>query len=151
MMKSIHLLLVEDNEGDIFWTREALQERKILNRLSVVKNGKEAVDFIFKQGRYQHAEPPDLVLLDINLPIKNGHEVLQTIKSDDRTNHIPVIMLTTSSSKKDVELSRKHRADGYFIKPFKVNELLETIASIDHFWLDLVIASTLSKGKSLDS
>jgi CheY-like chemotaxis protein len=132
---------VEDNEGDIFLTQEALQERKILNQLSVVKNGKEAVDFIFKQGRYLNAEPPELVLLDINLPIKNGHEVLQIIKSDERTNHIPVIMLTTSSSKKDVELANKYKANGYLIKPFKVTQLLKTIASFDNFWLNLVISS----------
>lgn len=149
MMKSIHLLLVEDNEGDIFLTQEAFQERKLLNQLSVVKNGKEAVDFIFRQGRYLNAEPPDLVLLDINLPIKNGHEVLQIIKSDKRTQHIPVIMLTTSSSKKDVDLAGKYKANGYLIKPFKVTHLLKTIASLDNFGLDIVISSQngLTTGK----
>lgn len=140
-MKSIHVLLVEDNEGDIFLTQEAFLDRKILNQLSVVKNGKEAVDFIFKQGRYLNAEAPELVLLDINLPIKNGHEVLQIIKSDERTHHIPVIMLTTSSSKKDVELANKYEANGYLIKPFKVTQLLETISSFEDFWLNLVILS----------
>ena len=146
MMKSIHVLLVEDNEGDIFLTQEAFQDRKILNQLSVVKNGKEAVDFIFKQGRYLHAEAPELVLLDINLPIKNGHEVLQIIKSDERTQHIPVIMLTTSSSNRDIELAHKFEANGYLIKPFKVTQLLETISNFEDYWLNLVI---LTKPKPL--
>lgn len=140
-MKSIHVLLVEDNEGDIFLTQEAFQDRKILNQLSVVKNGKEAVDFIFRQGRYLDVETPELVLLDINLPIKNGHEVLQILKSDERTLHIPVIMLTTSSSKKDLELANKYEANGYLIKPFKVTQLLETISSLEDFWLNLVIST----------
>lgn len=83
-MKSVHILLVEDNQGDILLTTEALEESKIINTLSVVQNGKEALDYLFKKGAYQQAKTPDLILLDINLPLKNGHEVLEVIKADPR-------------------------------------------------------------------
>lgn len=110
-MKEVHILLVEDNEGDIVLTLEAFEESKILNKFSVVRNGKEAIDFLFRRPPFQDAKEPDIVLLDINLPLKSGIEVLQEVKSDDRVKHIPVIMLTTSSSEKDISLSYKHHAN----------------------------------------
>lgn len=137
-MKGIHILLVEDNEGDILLTTEALEERKIINKISVAKDGKEALDFIFKEGAYKNATTPDLILLDVNLPKKSGHEVLQVIKSDDRTAHIPVIMLTTSSSETDINLSYKHHANCYITKPVEVNDFLEAISGIEDFWLNIV-------------
>lgn len=137
-MKGIHILLVEDNEGDILLTTEALEERKIINKISVAKDGKEALDFIFKEGAYKNATTPDLILLDVNLPKKSGHEVLQLIKNDDRTAHIPVIMLTTSSSETDINLSYKHHANCYITKPVEVNDFLEAISGIEDFWLNIV-------------
>lgn len=137
-MKGIHILLVEDNEGDILLTTEALEERKIINKISVAKDGKEALDFMFKQGKYINATTPDLILLDVNLPKKSGHEVLQLIKNDDRTAHIPVIMLTTSSSETDINLSYKHHANCYITKPVEVNDFLEAISGIEDFWLNIV-------------
>ena len=137
-MKGIHILLVEDNEGDILLTTEALEERKIINKISVAKDGKEALDFIFKEGAYKNATTPDLILLDVNLPKKSGHEVLQVIKSDDRTAHIPVIMLTTSSSETDINLSYKHHANCYITKPVEVNDFLEAISGVEDFWLNIV-------------
>lgn len=137
-MKGIHILLVEDNEGDILLTTEALEERKIINKISVAKDGKEALDFMFKQGKYINAATPDLILLDVNLPKKSGHEVLQLIKNDDRTAHIPVIMLTTSSSETDINLSYKHHANCYITKPVEVNDFLEAISGIEDFWLNIV-------------
>lgn len=137
-MKGIHILLVEDNEGDILLTTEALEERKIINKISVAKDGKEALDFIFKEGAYKNATTPDLILLDVNLPKKSGHEVLQLIKNDDRTAHIPVIMLTTSSSETDINLSYKHHANCYITKPVEVNDFLEAISGIEDFWLKIV-------------
>jgi CheY-like chemotaxis protein len=107
-MKPIHILLVEDNEGDIMLTTEALQERKIANNISVVKNGRDAVDFLFKRGKYANEFTPDLVLLDINLPLKSGFEVLKEIKKEDSTRQIPVIILTTSSSDEDIKKSYKN-------------------------------------------
>lgn len=138
-MKSIHILLVEDNEGDILLTTEALQEGKIVNTLSVVKNGKDAINFIFKRGKFQHVKSPDLVLLDVNLPFKNGHEVLQVVKEDESTKQIPIIMLSTSSSEKDINLSYKYHANCYIVKPVEVEDFLKALASIEEFWFNLVL------------
>lgn len=139
MMKQVHILLVEDNEGDILLTTEALEEGKIANNLSVVKNGKDALDFVFKQGAYKSANSPDLILLDINLPLKNGHEVLGKIKTDERTKHIPVIMLTTSSSESDIKLAYKHHANCYITKPVDVEDFIKAVTSIEDFWFNLVL------------
>ncbi len=137
-MKEVHILLVEDNEGDIVLTLEAFEESKILNKFSVVRNGKEAIDFLFRRPPFQDAKEPDIVLLDINLPLKSGIEVLQEVKSDDRVKHIPVIMLTTSSSEKDISLSYKHNANCYITKPVEVSKFLEAVNAIEHFWLQIV-------------
>ncbi len=137
-MKSVHILLVEDNEGDILLTTEALEECRIINTVSVVRNGKQALDFIFKQGDYAHVEAPDLILLDVNLPLKSGHEVLETIKTNDEVMQIPVIMLTTSSSEHDINLSYKNHANCYITKPVEVNQFIQAIARIESFWFNLV-------------
>lgn len=137
-MKNIHILLVEDNEGDILLTTEALEEKKIVNKISVARDGQEALDFILKQGNYKDAPLPDLILLDVNLPKKNGHEVLQIIKTTESTQQIPVIMLTTSSSEKDINLSYKHHANCYITKPVEAEAFLEAITSIEDFWLTIV-------------
>mgnify|MGYP003146668708 FL=1 len=130
-MKNIHILLVEDNEGDILLTTEALEEKKIVNKISVARDGQEALDFILKQGNYKDAPIPDLILLDVNLPKKNGHEVLQVIKTTESIQQIPVIMLTTSSSEKDINLSYKHHANCYITKPVEAEAFLEAITSIE--------------------
>ena len=137
-MKSVHILLVEDNEGDILLTTEALQECKVINDISVVRNGKLALDFVFKKGDYVKAGSPDIILLDINLPLKNGLEVLQTLKSDETTKHIPIIMLTTSSSEIDIAKSYNHHANAYICKPVDVSEFIQTIVSLENFWLNIV-------------
>lgn len=137
-MKTAHILLVEDNEGDILLTRDALEDRKFINNITVVKNGKQAIDYIFREGEYTNAEIPDLILLDVNLPLKNGHEVLQLIKHDDRSKHIPVIMLTTSSSEKDIELSYKNHANCYITKPVEIEEFIAVVRKIEEFWLQFV-------------
>ncbi len=137
-MKNIHILLVEDNEGDILLTTEALEEKKIVNKISVARDGQEALDFILKQGNYKDAPIPDLILLDVNLPKKNGHEVLQVIKTTESIQQIPVIMLTTSSSEKDINLSYKHHANCYITKPVEAEAFLEAITSIEDLWLTIV-------------
>ncbi|MBW3468652.1 response regulator [Arthrospiribacter ruber] len=136
MNKEIHILLVEDNEGDILLTKEALDERNIKNQLSVARDGEEALDFIYQRGKFEHVKEPDLVLLDINLPKLNGHEVLQTIKSDKKYRHIPVLMLTTSSSSKDIFASYDKHANSFITKPLEVDSFQEAIASIEEFWLN---------------
>ena len=137
-MKAIHILLVEDNEGDILLTKEALEDAKILITLSVVKDGREAMDFVSKRGKYTGAELPDILLLDVNLPKKNGHEVLKYIKEDENLKHIPVIMLTTSSSEKDINLSYNNYANCYITKPVEANDFLSVVTTIENFWISVV-------------
>lgn len=137
-MKAIHILLVEDNEGDILLTKEALEDAKIYVKLSIAKDGKEAMDFINKQGKYIDAELPDLLLLDVNLPKKNGHEVLKYIKNNENLKHIPVIMLTTSSSEKDINLAYHNYVSCYITKPVDVNDFLGVVTTIENFWVSIV-------------
>jgi CheY-like chemotaxis protein len=137
-MKPIHILLVEDNEGDILLTREAFENAKIMNTISVVKDGKEAIDFLINEGKYAHVEPPDLLLLDVNLPKKNGHEVLQFVKGNDSLKQIPVIMLTTSSSERDVNLSYKNYANCYITKPVEAEDFINAMSQIEDFWINIV-------------
>ncbi|MEX2512852.1 MAG: response regulator [Cyclobacteriaceae bacterium] len=137
-MKSIHILLVEDNEGDIFLTTEALEESKIINRISVAKDGQEALDFVFRKKEFVDASRPDLILLDVNLPKKSGHEVLIEIKNHPEFKKIPIIMLTTSSSQRDIELSYENHANCYITKPVEVEDFLEAVNSIEHFWINIV-------------
>jgi len=143
-MQTVHILLVEDNEGDILLTKEALEDAKIHIRLSVVKDGKAALDFMNKLGKYADAELPDLLLLDVNLPKRNGHEVLACVKGDENLKHIPVIMLTTSSSQKDINLSYNNYANCYITKPVEVNDFLAVVATIENFWISIVKLPTKS-------
>ncbi|RYU95361.1 response regulator [Emticicia agri] len=145
-MEPIHILLVEDNEGDIFLTTEALHESKIANKLSIVRDGWEAIQFLEKKGEYVRVTMPDLILLDVNLPKMNGHEVLTAIKSNENTKHIPVIMLTTSSSEKDIYQSYKNYVNCYITKPIDAGDFLKVVASIEHFWISIVtLPKTLHK------
>jgi CheY-like chemotaxis protein len=137
-MKPIHILLVEDNEGDILLTKDAFEHAKIINTISVVRDGREAMDFLTKQGAYASAKMPDLVLLDVNLPKKNGHEVLQFIKGNADLRQIPVIMLTTSSSERDISLSYKNYANCYITKPVEAEDFITAISQIEDFWINIV-------------
>lgn len=137
-MEPIHILLVEDNEGDIFLTTEALHESKIANQLSIVRDGWEAMQFLEKKGNYRHISIPDLILLDVNLPKMNGHEVLIAVKSNESIKHIPIIMLTTSSSEKDIFQSYKNYVNCYITKPIDAGDFLKLVASIEHFWISIV-------------
>ncbi len=134
-MKTFHILLVEDNEGDILLTTEALEEGKIINRMTVIKDGKSAIDFLETSSSDQL---PDLIILDVNLPRKNGHEVLQHIKGHDKLKCIPVIMLTTSSSDSDIRLSYESYANCYITKPVDAVEFIEAITKIEDFWINIV-------------
>lgn len=136
-MKPVHILLVEDSEGDILLTTEALQEGRVLNTLSVVTDGHEAICFLEQSGAYAHVERPDLILLDVNMPKKNGHEVLKFIKEDERFKTIPVIMLTTSASEKDVNRSYLNHANCYIVKPVEIENFLKVVSTIEDFWLQI--------------
>lgn len=137
MLKPVHLLLVEDNEGDIVLTLDAFEESKIQTNISVVRNGQEAIDFLYKRNGYEQENKPDLVLLDINIPILNGHEVLKIIKQDAELKKIPVIMLTTSSNTRDINLSYENYANSYVTKPIEMEDFLKAILKIEEFWLQL--------------
>lgn len=140
-LKLAHILLVEDNEGDVLLTLDAFEESKLDTKVSVARNGQEALDFLFKKGVFQEAKKPDLILLDINIPIFNGHEVLQQIKNDEILKKIPVIMLTTSSNQKDVDKAYLNYCNSYVKKPLEMDEFLNAILKIEEFWLQLTLLS----------
>lgn len=133
-MKKLQILLVEDNEGDIWLTSEALESMGIEKEIIVLKTGKEAVDYLTQSGPYPDAKAPDLILMDINLPVKNGFEVLSVIKADEKTKRIPVIILTTSSSKKDKELAESLKVELFITKPTEMLEYEIVVETIEKFW-----------------
>lgn len=137
-MKAFEILLVEDNEGDIILTTEALEESELVKKINVVKNGKDAIDYVFNTGKFKNASRPDLILLDVNLPLKSGYEVLKAIKSDDEKKQIPVIMLTTSSSENDINISYLNHANCYITKPVDLKDFYVAMGKIEQFWLNLV-------------
>ena len=136
-LNTVHILLVEDNEGDILLTLDAFEESKIKTEISVARNGQEAIDFLFNRGAFLEAKKPDLILLDINLPIYNGHEVLNKIKNDNNLKKIPVIMLTTSGYSNDINQAYENNCNSYVKKPLDMNEFLEAILKIENFWLEI--------------
>jgi CheY-like chemotaxis protein len=136
-----HILLVEDNEGDIILTIDAFEESKIDSKISVARNGQEALDFLYKKGSFSNVEKPDLILLDINMPIFNGHEVLIKIKEDPILKKNPVIMLTTSSNQQDIDKAYENHANSYITKPVEIQDFLDAILKIKEFWLQLTTLS----------
>jgi len=138
MKKEISILLVEDNEGDIILTLEALKEAKIYNEINVVRDGDAALQYLNKEGEYQDVETPDLILLDINLPKMDGIEVLAKIKSNEGLMVIPVVMLTTSDSEKDIFQSYQSHANCYITKPVNFENFMEVIQTIKNFWINIV-------------
>jgi CheY-like chemotaxis protein len=132
-----HILFVEDNEGDILLTQEAFEACKLKTEISIVRNGQEALDFLFKRGDYVNSKKPDLILLDINIPMFNGHEVLSQIKVDKTLKKIPVIILTTSSNQKDIDEAYKNHCNSYVKKPLDIKDFFDAILKIEEFWLEL--------------
>lgn len=137
-MKKMHVLIVEDNEGDIILLREVLEQRSSIRKISVAKTGQEAIDFVMKLGVYSHEETPDLILLDINLPLKNGHEVLEILKNHKEYRTVPIVMLTTSSSPDDINQSYYQHANLYLTKPGDMNAFEEVLKAIDPFLIKLI-------------
>jgi chemotaxis family two-component system response regulator Rcp1 len=134
----IHILLVDDNEGDILLTLEALTEARIINKISVARDGAEALHFLNKEAPFQDSERPDLVLLDINLPRMDGTEVLAIIKNDPNLRRIPVIMLTTSSAEKDILSAYDNHANCYITKPVDLDRFMDVIRTVEDFWISIV-------------
>jgi two-component system, chemotaxis family, response regulator Rcp1 len=134
----IEILLVEDNPADVRLTREALKEEKLTNNLSVVTDGVEAIAFLRREKPYAGAPRPDLVLLDLNLPRKDGREVLEEIKADPELKVIPVVVLTSSKAEEDIVRSYRLHANCYISKPVDLGQFLEVVRSIQEFWLTIV-------------
>lgn len=137
-VEPIVVLLVEDSAGDVRLTREAFREAKIRINLQVASDGAEATDFLNRAGKHANAPRPDLILLDLNLPKKNGREVLEEIKIDPALMSIPVFILTTSSAEEDVLRSYRLHANAFITKPVGLEGFLEVVKSIDSFWLTVV-------------
>ena len=137
-MNHVDILLVEDSPADVLITREAFKEFKILNTLHVAEDGVEAMAFLHREGKYASAPRPDLILLDLNLPRKNGREVLAEIKADDQLKSIPVVILTTSHSEKDVMQAYGQHANSYVVKPVGFENFVEAMKSLHQFWFSIV-------------
>lgn len=132
------ILLVEDNPGDVRLTMEALKESKIINNPSIVTDGEEAIAFLRGEGRYANAPHPHMVLLDLNLPKKDGREVLDEIKNDPALRTIPIIVLTTSRAEQDIVRSYNLGANCYVIKPIDLAQFVEVVQAIEQFWFSIV-------------
>lgn len=140
-VRPVEILLVEDNPGDVRLTREALKEAKVANNLHVAEDGVIALDFLYKRAPYTEAPRPDLILLDLNLPRKNGREVLAEIKSDETLKTIPVVILTTSHAEEDILRAYHLHANCYVTKPVDFLQFATVIRSIEDFWLTVVTLS----------
>jgi CheY-like chemotaxis protein len=136
--KAIDILLVEDNAGDVRLTREALKEGKVLNTLHVVEDGIEALLYLRHEGQYAEAPHPDIILLDLNLPRKDGRELLADIKTDPNLKRIPVVILTTSKAEEDILKTYNLHANCYIAKPVDLNRFIEVVKSIEEFWFTIV-------------
>ena len=137
--KIIDILLVEDNSGDARLAKEALKESKIKNQLYTVNDGMTAIDFLFKRNDYKDAPRPDLIILDLNIPKKDGREVLAEIKADEDLKRIPVVILTISKSEEDILKTYNLHANCYITKPLDFDKFIEVIKSIEDFWLTIVV------------
>jgi chemotaxis family two-component system response regulator Rcp1 len=136
--KPVEILLVEDSPGDVRLTMEALKEAKVLNNLSVASDGVEAMAFLNREGAFAKAPRPDVILLDLNLPKKDGREVLAEIKADPSLRRIPVVVLTTSRAEEDVIRAYDLHANCYITKPVDFKQFLEVVQSVEDFWLTVV-------------
>jgi two-component system, chemotaxis family, response regulator Rcp1 len=137
-MQPIEILLVEDNPGDVRLTTEALKDSKLHNNLSVVEDGVEAMAFLRREGKYANAARPDIILLDLNLPRKDGREVLEEIKNDEDFKRIPVVVLTTSQDEQDILATYNLHANCYITKPVDLSRFITIVKNIENFWFSIV-------------
>ena len=137
-VRPIEVLLVEDDEGDVVMTREALAEGKVINRLNVVGDGVEAVEYLNRRPPYADATRPDLILLDLNLPKKDGREVLAEVKEDTDLRHIPVVVLTSSQAEQDIVRAYDLHANCYVSKPVDLDQFMTVVKSVNEFWFTIV-------------
>lgn len=137
-VQPIEVLLVEDDAGDELMTREAFEDNKIRNTLHVVRDGQEALDFLYRRGAHGDAPRPDLILLDLNLPKYDGRQVLEQIKQDPELSLVPVVVLTTSSAEEDILRSYKLHANAYVTKPVDLDQFIAAVRQIDEFFVTVV-------------
>lgn len=137
--RPIEIMMIEDSAGDVLLTREALKAAKVANHLNVASDGEQAMAFLRRQGSFADAPRPDLILLDLNLPRKDGREVLAEIRSDARLHLIPVVVLTSSKAEQDIVKMYELRANCYIVKPVDFQSLMEVVKSIEGFWLTVVV------------
>lgn len=143
--KPIDILLVEDNPGDARLAKEALKDSKLKNNLHIAEDGIEAMEFLNKKGQFANAPRPDLILLDLNLPRKDGREVLADIKSDENLKRIPVVILTTSQAEEDIIKTYNLHANCFISKPIDLNQFIKVVKSIEDFWLTIVKLPNIDK------
>lgn len=141
--RPVEILLVEDNPSDVRLTIEAFKDAKVRNNLTIATDGVEAMAILKKEDKYQDAARPDLILLDLNLPLKSGHEVLTEIKADEDLKSIPIVVLTTSSDDQDILKSYEFNANCYITKPVDFDQFLNVVKYIESFWLEVVILPEL--------
>lgn len=138
VLDSIDILVVEDNPGDARLIREILNENKLYSSLYIVNDGVEAMSYLHNEGKFSIAPKPDLIILDLNLPRKDGREVLAEIKADDELKHIPIVIMTISQAEEDILKTYKLHANCYITKPIDLNEFIKVIKSIEDFWFSVV-------------
>ncbi len=136
--RPVDILLVEDNPGDVRLTKEALKDAKVLNEIYVARDGVEAMQFVHNEGSFVNAPMPDLILLDLNLPRKDGREVLAEIKKDPKLRHIPIVVLTTSKADEDIVKTYNLHANAFITKPVDLNRFVEIMHSLEQFWFTIV-------------
>ena len=136
--KPVEILLVEDNKGDVGLIEEVFEEAKIRNNLHVAEDGEEAMLYLHGEGKFSGSPRPDIILLDLNLPKKDGREVLREIKEDDNLQNIPVVVLTTSNAEKDILRAYDLHANAYITKPLDFDQFIKVVESIENFWLEIV-------------
>jgi two-component system, chemotaxis family, response regulator Rcp1 len=134
----IEILLVEDDENDANLTMDALRDGRVRNRINHVEDGVEAMAYLRREGKYANASRPDLILLDLNMPRKNGREVLEDVKSDPELRHIPVVVMTSSDDEKDVLGSYQRHVNCYVVKPLDLDQFITVVKSIESFWFTIV-------------
>lgn len=139
MIRPVDILLVEDNKGDAELAAEALEDAKMKNNLFTVFDGEEALDFLYNRGNHENAPRPDMIILDLNLPKKDGQEVLEEVKSDPSLRRIPVVILTTSKAEEDILRTYDLHANCYITKPLEFNKFIDVVKSIEDFWMSIVV------------
>jgi chemotaxis family two-component system response regulator Rcp1 len=144
-LKPINLLIVDDYKADIRLTKEILKDAKLFLNINSVDDGVEAMDYLRKKHPYENTETPDLIILDLNMPRKTGHEVLQEMKEDENLKHIPVIVMTVSKSDEDILKSYNLYANAYIVKPISYNLFIDAVRSIESFWLTVVKLPRINK------